>query len=164
MNSYLHVTHQSIPPFVPENPKILILGSFPSPGSRKAGFYYAYPTNRFFRVLSSLFGEKEPVSKERRMDFLSRHSIALYDVIESCDIIGASDSSIKNVVPSDIKALREKYSSIRMVFTTGRKAEELYLKYQTGEYLPLPSPSAANASVDFMTLKEKYSQILPFLN
>ncbi len=38
--------------------KILILGSFPSIVSRKNNFYYANPTNRFWRVLEILFNTK----------------------------------------------------------------------------------------------------------
>lgn len=161
---FLHVSHDSIPPFIPENAKILILGSFPSPGSRKAGFYYAYKTNRFFKILSFLFSEEEPITTEERKSFLCRHRIALYDVIESCDIVGASDSSIRNVTASDIGKIRKGSSSIGQVFTTGIKAAELYRKYHDEDFISLPSPSAANAGMSLTELIGKYSVILSFLN
>ena len=163
-NQPIFVTHDSLPPFVPEGSKILILGSFPSPMSRKEGFYYAYRTNRFFKVLSSILKEKEPLTKEERMAFLSRHKIALYDVIYSCRITGASDSSIEEVTPCDIDKIRKENPTIRQVFTTGKKASDLYLKYQDSSYISLPSTSAANAAMSIDELCQHYSIILPFLN
>lgn len=158
------VTHESLPPFIPEGAKILILGSFPSPVSRKEGFYYAYKTNRFFKVISSILKEEEPLTKEERMAFLSRHKIALYDVIYSCVITGASDSTIDEVTPCDIDKIRKDHPTIKQVFTTGKKASDLYLKYHDSDYISLPSTSAANAAMSIDELCQHYSIILPFLN
>ena len=44
-----------------------------------------------------------PQTIEEKKKLLLEHGIAIWDVIESCDIIGSSDSSIKNVVPADIE-------------------------------------------------------------
>ncbi|WP_367178952.1 uracil-DNA glycosylase family protein, partial [uncultured Campylobacter sp.] len=41
-------------PIFDKNSKILIIGSFPSVVSRKFGFYYANPQNRFWRVLAQI--------------------------------------------------------------------------------------------------------------
>lgn len=163
-NETTFVTHESIPPFLPKDCKILILGSFPSPVSRKEEFYYAYKTNRFFKVLSHLLQESEPKTKEERMLFLEKHKIGLYDVIYSCRIKGASDSTIEDVTVADIKKIRDKNKSIRQVFTTGKKANELYLKYIGNDSIPLPSTSAANASMSLETLCQHYSIILSYLN
>lgn len=163
-NDYTFVTHESIPPFIPKDCRILILGSFPSPVSRKESFYYAYKTNRFFQVLSSLFHEKEPKSKEERMSFLERHKIGLYDVIYSCRIKGASDSTIEDVTPSNIAKIKEENKNILQVFTTGKKAYELYERYIGKDAIPLPSTSAANASMSLEKLCQYYSIILSFLN
>ncbi len=163
-NEYAFVTHESIPPFIPKDCRILILGSFPSPVSRKESFYYAHKTNRFFKVLSSLFHEEEPKSKEERISFLERHKIGLYDVIYSCKIKGASDSSIDDVTPSEINKIKEENKSIIQVFTTGKKAYELYEKYIGNDAISLPSTSAANASMSIRELCQHYSIILPYLN
>ena len=48
----------TIPPVYDKNSKILILGSFPSVKSREEGFFYGHPQNRFWKVLSALFGSK----------------------------------------------------------------------------------------------------------
>lgn len=50
------VQHE-IPPVFDENSRVLVLGSFPSVQSRKAAFFYGHPQNRFWRVLSAVFGE-----------------------------------------------------------------------------------------------------------
>ena len=47
--------YHTIKPFYNKDSKILILGSFPSIKSREAGFYYAHPQNRFWKVLSNIF-------------------------------------------------------------------------------------------------------------
>lgn len=155
----LHVTHESVEPFIYRDSEILILGSFPSVKSRKDGFYYAFKTNRFFKVISSLFKENEPLTISEKKDFLKRHKIALYDVIFECDISGSSDSSIKNIVPTDIKEMI-KETNIKKIYTTGKKAYELYHKNIGYDNIPLPSTSALNASYDLDELIEAYKIIL----
>lgn len=159
---YKHITHDSIPPFYDSESKILILGSLPSIGSRKAGFYYAYKTNRFFKILAKLFDEEEPIETNERKKFLKRHHIALFDVIKECDIKGSSDSSIKNAVVNDFSKII-KDSKISKVFTTGTLADTLYKKYVDQNNISLPSPSAANAQMNLDKLVKEYSIILSFL-
>ena len=159
-----HVDHTSIPPFINKDANTLILGSLPSVASRKYGFFYAHPQNRFFKILSMVFREEEPKTIEERKDFLTRNKIGLYDVIFSCDIYGSSDASIENVEPIDLKNLLRQYPNIKQVFTTGKKAKELYDRYllpQVGvEAISLPSSSAANASMSLEKLVEAYKIIL----
>ena len=159
-----HVTHESIPPFINENSKVLILGSLPSLKSREDGFFYAHPQNRFFKALAGVFNEEEPIGIEKRKEFLYKHNIALYDVIYECDIYGSSDSSIKNVVPIRLKELLIKYPNILKIYTTGKKAKELYDKYlfkKVGiDAISLPSSSAANAGMSLNDLIEEYKRKL----
>lgn len=161
---FTHVTHESIPPFINKDSKILILGSLPSIKSREDGFFYAHPQNRFFKALAGVFGEEEPKTIEDRKAFLKSHFIALYDVIYECDICGSSDSSIKNVVPIKLKELLKQYPNISMIYTTGKKAKELYDKYLLPDVginaIALPSSSAANAGMSQERLNEEYKIIL----
>ena len=159
---YQHVSHESIPPFINEDSKILILGSLPSIASRDRGFFYAHPQNRFFKTIAGVYEEKEPITIEERKDFLKKHNIALYDVIYECDISGSSDSSIKNVVPINLKEILNKYPNIKKVFTTGKKSKELYDKYLSTCEIPvvaLPSTSPANATMKLERLIEEYKVI-----
>ena len=139
-------------PFEPicnENSRILILGSFPSVKSREQSFYYGHPQNRFWRMLSGVFGEQTPVSIEEKKEFLLSHAIALYDVISSCEIEGSSDSSIKNATPNDIRSIVEG-AQIEKIITNGKLAHKLYERHIASTVaLPeicLPSTSPANAA------------------
>jgi len=147
-NEYRKVDH-GFGPFYDGTSRILILGSFPSVLSRKEGFYYGNPQNRFWKVISALTEEEVPAGIEQKKSLLCRHHIALWDVIESCEIIGSSDSSIRNVVPAEIPELLKK-SEIASVYTNGNTAWSLYRKYIEPRTLiqsvRLPSTSPANAS------------------
>lgn len=163
-SQYQHITHESIPPFINDDSTILILGSLPSFKSREDGFFYAHPQNRFFKALAGVFDEEITNDINERKLFLKRHKIALYDVIYECDIVGSSDASIKNVKAIDLKGLLQKYPNIKKIFTTGKKAKDLYDKYLKPtvdiETISLPSSSAANANMSLEKLIEEYKIIL----
>ena len=142
----MKVVHPLKPIYNSES-KVLILGSFPSIKSRENSFYYAHPKNRFWSTLEKVFKEDIRSSNQDREKFLLTHKIALFDVVYSCNITASSDSSIKDVIPNDIKKIVDK-SKIEAIFTTGTKAYSLYNKYllkDVGiEAIKLPSPSPAN--------------------
>ena len=156
MAEYEHICH-TFEPVYDERSKILILGSLPSVKSREQGFYYGHPQNRFWRVLAAVLSHEVPVTIEEKKEMLLSHRIAVWDVIESCDIIGSSDASIKNVVPADIGAVLGE-TRIRRIFANGKKAESLYKKYifpkTKAEIAALPSTSPANAACSFERLVE----------
>lgn len=160
MGGYQHVT-QPFEPVYNKDSRILILGSFPSVKSREMGFYYGHPQNRFWKVLAGILEEETPQSVEEKKNMLLRKRVAIYDVIESCDIIGSSDSSIRNVVPADIMGIVEN-SGIKAVFANGKTSAKLYRKYQDEEIgLPiteLPSTSPANAAFSLERLMEIWKQ------
>ncbi len=153
-----YVAHPFEPVFDKDS-KVLILGSIPSPKSREKGFYYGHPQNRFWKVLAKVFKEQVPVSIEDKKEFVLRYHIALWDVVKSCDIKGASDSSISNVAVNDIKGLIQK-TNIKSIVTTGKKADFLYQKYVLPviniQSVCLPSTSPANCSVKEEQLIENY--------
>lgn len=150
-------------PVFDENSRILILGSLPSVKSRENQFYYGHPQNRFWRVLASLFGGEVPETIADKKVFLLSHQIALWDVIAQCDILGSSDSSIKNVTPNDLSVILDK-APIRRIYANGNKAYELYRKYcypACGrEAVKLPSTSPANASYCLERLQTAWSVVL----
>lgn len=156
-----HIIHP-IPPTFDERSEVLILGSFPSVKSREMGYFYGHKQNRFWKIVSALYGEAVPMTVEERRSFLLRHRIAAWDVIASCTITGSSDSSIKDVVPNDLSVILEG-SAVKRVFVNGRKAEEYYKKYQeplTGiKAVCLPSSSPANAAWSLERLIEAWSII-----
>lgn len=153
----------SINPVYNLDSRILVLGTMPSPKSREVGFYYSHPRNRFWPVMAAVFGEEVPKNSEEKCSLLLRHNVALWDVLASCEIAGAQDISIRNAVPNPIEELLRS-TQITAVFTTGRKAYQLYQKHcypkTRIEAIPLPSTSPANAAVSFERLVEAYRVIL----
>lgn len=156
----VRATHE-FPPFFERDSKILILGSFPSVKSREQKFYYGHPMNRFWKVLSQIYGKPIPITIDDKKRFLKDTYLALYDVIECCDIVGSSDASIKNVVPADILAILQQ-SEVKLILINGTKAGRLFEKYQLPilgsniPYLVLPSTSPANAAVSLQQLVEEW--------
>lgn len=158
MDGYQTMTH-TFEPVWDKQSKILILGTFPSVKSREVQFYYGHPQNRFWKMLACIYGEPVPASIDEKKRLVLGHGIAIWDVIAKCDIIGSSDSSIRNVEPNDIAGLVAK-SKIRTIIANGAKAYELYGKYQleaTGiPAFKLPSTSPANAAWTFDKLVKEW--------
>ena len=125
---YEHIVHP-FPPLYDEESRILILGSLPSVKSREQMFFYGHPQNRFWKVISRVLGEKLPVTIDDKKAMLHAHHIALWDAIYSCDIIGSSDSSIKNVTPTDLSKIVEA-SKVTKVICNGKTSGKYYAKYQ----------------------------------
>lgn len=153
------MTKHNIEPVYNQDSRILILGSFPSVKSREAKFFYHHPQNRFWKVLAALFQEEVPQTIEEKKTFLLRNHLALWDVIESCEIKGSSDSTIRHVVPNDFSEILEK-SHVKTIFANGQTAGRLYQKYveeKTGiAATTLPSTSPANAAWSLERLVECY--------
>lgn len=159
---YRHI-RQPFEPVYDPNSEILILGSFPSEKSRENGFYYGHPRNRFWKVLASVFCKEEPETVADKKKMLLDSHVAIWDVIEECDIRGSSDSSIKNVITADVPGLLNK-TGIQKVFLNGKTAEKLYRKYiqsQAGiEAVVLPSTSPANAAYSLERLTEIWAEAM----
>lgn len=159
--TYQLVRHTFEPVF-DERSKILILGTFPSVKSRENNFYYGHPQNRFWKVIAGVTEEAAPQTVEEKKAFLLRNHIAIWDVIAQCEIIGSSDSSIRNAVPCDVNSVLAQ-SRICQIFANGTKAYELYRKYlfpATGrEAVRLPSTSPANAAFRLERLIGEWSVI-----
>lgn len=141
--------HHPIPPIYDENSKILILGSFPSVKSRDQQFFYGHPQNRFWKVLAAVFDCPVPQTVDEKKELLLRNKIALWDVINSCEITGSADSSIKDAVPNDLGEIFS-VADIKQIYVNGKTAEKYYNKYMKERYgreaVCMPSTSPANAS------------------
>lgn len=156
------MTVHPIPPVYDKESKILILGSFPSVKSRESNFFYGHKQNRFWKLISLLLNENEPKTNEEKKDLLLKNRIALWDVVESCDIEGSADSSIKNVKPNDISFILEN-SKVERIYVNGRTAEKYYNKYIKPtlgkQAYCLPSTSPANAAWGMEDLLEAWQII-----
>ena len=159
MNKQVH----NIKPVSDRDSKILILGSFPSVKSREQVFFYAHPQNRFWKILAALFKEEVPENVEDKKEFLHRNHIALWDVIESCEITGSSDSSIRVLKVNEVSKIL-KDSKIERIFVNGKTAEKYYKKYLEEELnekaICLPSSSPANAAYSLDKLIDCWKVVL----
>lgn len=151
------ITHP-FPPLYDAKSRILILGSFPSVKSREQNFFYGHPQNRFWKVISQVFGCDTPASIEEKKVFLHSNHIALWDTIASCEISGSADSTIKKVVPNDLTPILAA-APIENIYVNGRASEKYYKQYQEpilhhkAIYLPSTSPANAAWSVERLVTK-----------
>lgn len=164
LNKSLESIRHPLEPIKDSNSKILILGSFPSVVSRKQGFYYSHPRNRFWEMLERLFKERDLKTKNRKdkIAFLLGQGIALYDVCIECQITNSSDSNLKPIKIAPIESLIQN-TQIQHIFLNGKKAEQIYQKNFQKFPLPytcLPSTSPANAQYNLDKLCQEWHKIL----
>lgn len=155
-----------IAPLYDSASRVLLLGTMPSPKSREQGFFYGHPQNRFWRVMAEIFDAPLPRTNEEKAALLLSRGVALWDVLYSCEIDGASDASIKNAVPNDLTPILQA-ADIRAVFATGGRAAALYrafLQPKTGlPIFALPSTSPANCACSLERLCGEYRRMLAYL-
>lgn len=145
---------------------VLIVGTFPSPASFSAQFYYGHPQNRFWPLLSMLLKSELPCTIADKKALLLQNRIALWDVLESCSIKGAADATITNGVPNPLPELLSK-TNISAVFANGAMAAKLYNTYWKNDitlpFFKLPSTSPANAAFSLPRLYEQWKIILDYI-
>ena len=129
-----------------EHSRVLTHGSFPSVKSRAEGFYYGNKQNRFWRTVSEFFRAELPQTVEEKRAFVLCNSLALWDVVVSCEIEGSQDSSITNERVANIPDLL-KGSNIKAILCNGTLSYRL-LESNFPRLLSiakkLPSTSPAN--------------------
>lgn len=152
-----------IPPLFCAESRVLILGSFPSIASREAKFFYGHPQNRFWRVMAALTGRPVPQTVEDKTALILENGFALWDSIASCTVTGSSDSSIRDVVPNDLRAITD-HAPIERIFCNGNTSLKYYRRYNEPllgrPAVVLPSTSPANAAWSLQRLAEAWRVIL----
>ena len=124
-------------PFLPENARVLFLGSFPPQPKRwSMPFFYPNWTNDFWRVMGLLFYSDRDwfaIPGEKRFDmgkvqqFCREQGFALYDT--ACEVRrlqdNASDKFLEVVAATDIPALLANIPLCHALVTTGQKATDV---------------------------------------
>ncbi len=133
-------------PFVDNESKILILGSFPSVKSREINFYYGNKQNRIWKIFEEFFGVTIGDCVEEKKKFLKEHHIALWDIVKSANIKGSSDFQLlkSDFQINDIESLTKKFSNIQKIFCNGKLSFNLtqtYFPFLEISYLPSTSPA-----------------------
>lgn len=151
--------HGFAPPAAPDA-EVLVLGTMPGKPSLVAGRYYAHPRNAFRRIAGELLGFDFRAPYPERVRSLSRHRIAVWDVLRLCTRESSLDSDIEpsTIVPNDFGSFLVQHSRIARVCFNGAVAAGLFRRHvlmglppdaRGFEYRPLPSTSPANAGVSF---------------
>lgn len=140
-------------PIVFKDSRVLILGSMPSVISLKEQMYYANKTNRFWKILESLYQEND------KIELLKISHIALWDICHSCIRKTSADSEIKDIEPNDIQELLNRYKNIEKVICNGRTSQNTMQKYFANiQTVYCPSTSSANARFSLEQLIEIYKK------
>jgi TDG/mug DNA glycosylase family protein len=152
-------------PIVFENTEVLILGSFPSIKSFENNFYYAHPSNQFWKIMEAVTGY--PVHNlDQKYWLLKESKWGLWDMVKSCSRENSLDSSLENEEVNDIATFIEDHPTIHTIAFTGRKSEALFkvhFHHLEIETVYLPSPSSAYASMRFEEKVAAYKKALEYL-
>ena len=130
------VEYHPLRPFLPENAKVLFLGSFPPQRKRWCmDFYYPNFINDHWRIEGQIFfGDKnyfvDLEAKRFKIDeivaFCQNKGLAFFDTSTAIRRLqdNASDKYLEVVEPTDIRGLLHQLPHCRAIVTTGEKATE----------------------------------------
>ena len=130
------VEYHPLRPFLPEQAKVLFLGSFPPQRKRWCmDFYYPNFINDHWRIEGQIFyGDKNHFvdleAKRFKIDeivaFCEEKGLAFFDTSTAIRRLqdNASDKFLEVVEPTDIPALLKRLPHLRAIVTTGEKATE----------------------------------------
>jgi TDG/mug DNA glycosylase family protein len=144
-------------PVTGDTPRVLILGSFPSVKSLEHLEYYGNPQNHFWKIIDALFAIDHRLPYQERITGLTRHHLALWDVISTCKRKGSADEAIQEPVFNDISGFLTAHPSVRLIVLNGGTAGRYFHRMNmtpVRKNSVLPSTSPANARY---TLAEKVS-------
>jgi G:T/U-mismatch repair DNA glycosylase len=128
-------------PFLPQNARLLMLGTFPPAPKRWCmKFYYPNFINDMWRIFGiCFFGDKNHfvLEQEKRFDleriipFLEGKGIALYDTATRIRRTqdNASDKDLEIVEATDLDAMLRQISQCQAVITAGQLATEVFCSH-----------------------------------
>ncbi len=152
-------------PIVFKDTKILILGSFPSIKSFENNFYYAHPSNQFWKILHAVTAY--PVNnRDQKIWLLKECKFGLWDMIKSCQRDNSLDTSLESEEVNDLETFLEAHPSITKLAFTGKKSEalfKLHFSHLDIETVYLPSPSSAYAKMSFDSKVLEYKKLLGYM-
>ena len=135
-----NIESHPLTPFLPENAKVLMLGSFPPPPERwTMNFYYPNFQNDMWRIFGLIFfdnkdhfvaGVSKAFDEESIRQFLTSKGIALFDTAE--EVIrhkgNASDQFLEIVKPVNLEKILLQIPQCNTIVTTGQKATETLME------------------------------------
>jgi len=156
------VEYHPLIPFLPENAKVLFLGSFPPQRKRWCiNFYYPNFINDHWRIEGEVFfadrqhfvlPQAKAFDQEAIVAFCREKGIAFFDTATAVRRLrdNAADEFLEVVQPTDLRALMGQLPHLELIVTTGQKATETLCTYFTIGRGPrvgasVPIPDARNA-------------------
>jgi hypoxanthine-DNA glycosylase len=134
-------------PVIDDRARVLLLGSFPSERSLATGEYYANRRNQFWSLLAAVFDFDADLPYLDRIDAVTNHGVALWDVVHSCRRAGSMDAKIDRttLVVNDFRALLSRHQGIQRIFVNGLTALELFERHVETELPTVRLPSSSGA-------------------
>lgn len=145
----MSVTHEierhPLQPFLPDNARLLMLGSFPPPKERWCmDFFYPNPQNDMWRIMGHIFfgdkqhfevqsdkgqgtkGRKTVFNYAEIVSFCREQGIAIFDTAQAVRRLqgNAADEHLEIVEQTDIAAILQQISHCHDLCCTGGKAAE----------------------------------------
>ncbi len=137
----MEIERHPLKPFLPENTRLLMLGSFP-PARKRWSMEFFYPnfTNDMWRIFGfCFFGDKQYFVDEEHKSFrqqdieqlLRQRGIGLYDTATAIVRTQgtAADKDLEVVEATDLEALLDKIPHCQVVVTTGEKATSVFCEH-----------------------------------
>ena len=161
------VEYHPLRPFLPENAKVLFLGSFPPQRKRWCmDFYYPNFINDHWRIEGQLFfGDKnhfvDTAAKRFKLDeivaFCQERGLAFFDTSTAIRRLqdNASDKFLEVLEPTDIRALIQRLPHLRAIVTTGEKATETICASLSIPVIPKVNTSVAIPETEAPSLQRE---------
>jgi G:T/U-mismatch repair DNA glycosylase len=136
MSTELQIETHPLKPFLPENAKLLMMGSFPPPKSRwKMEFYYPNYQNDMWKIFGLVFFrnkeyfldiENKNFKEQQIRDFLTEKGIAIFDTAYQIVRLkgNASDKFLQITKPTDLAKLLQQIPECHSIMTTGDTATD----------------------------------------
>ena len=136
MSTEPEIETHPLQPFLPENAKLLMLGSFPPPRTRwKMDFYYPNYQNDMWKIFGLVFFQNKEhfldlanknFKEQLIRDFLTEKGIAIFDTAYQVIRLkgNASDKFLQIAKPTDLAKLLQDIPQCHNVMTTGDKATD----------------------------------------
>ena len=152
------VEYHPLKPFLPENGRVLFLGSFPPQRKRWCmDFFYPNFINDHWRIEGEVFfgdrlhfvrPEVKAFDLERIVSFCKEKGIAFYDTATAVRRLrdNAADEFLEVVEPTDVRALLRQLPQCVAIVTTGQKATDTLCRYfdikespRVGAFVAIPN-------------------------
>lgn len=153
-HSQVNQRKAGIPPEVPADAALLILGSLPGEASLAVRRYYAHPRNLFWRLVGGAIGQDlSALDYPDRLAALAAARIGLWDVVASARRPGSLDSAMRAIEANPLADLVRTLPDLRAVAFNGATSARVGRKALADlpgiRLIDLPSSSPAHAAMSY---------------